>query len=141
MLLYLGILLLIAGVILLLSALTQLLKFRSFARDGASVMATIVDKARRKHGEYAEDSKVSDSFYFEVTYAAGGAAYQKTIWVDEATFNANPVDGQIEMKYKPKNPKRCVAAYGLKPQNHKALLIVGAVLLIAGVALCFLGRM
>ncbi len=127
-----GIMLILAGVIVLIAAFSQWLQNRSYAACSASVMATVTRKTSRvtKRGRVYE---------LYVAYTVDGVPYEKWVCSKADEFDGISEGGQVELRYKPRAPKHCVRVWQLSPKAVRALFIVGAVLTVVGVALYLAG--
>lgn len=129
-----GLMLAFAGIIVLIAGAAQAMQNRSYAACSETVMGTVTRKRSR-------NVKNGKSHELTVSYTVDGTAYEKVVGALLTEYNAINEGDEIELRYKPDNPKKAVRPEMLKPRNVKIVLVVGAVLIIAGVALFFIGRM
>lgn len=121
------------GVILAISGVAVLLKKRSYDQCAEPVTATVV----YKHAHSGKNGKV---FELQVAYTVDGREYKKYIRTNGADYNSQNEGSQIELLYKPGNPKQAIRPLdGNDAKSGKSVLIAGAVLIVAGVILYFVG--
>lgn len=129
-----GIMLGFAGIIVLIAGLAQAAQNRSYAACSEAATGTVM----RKRSRYVKNGV---SHELTVSYTVGGIAYEKVVGALLSEYEQIAVGDAIDLRYKPDNPKRAVRPEQLQPKNVRIVLIVGAVLLAAGVALYFIGQM
>lgn len=123
-----------AGIIMLISALAQAIQNRSYAQCSLPVNGRVTQKRSRnvKHGMVYE---------FTVTYTVDGIVYERIVGALPEEMSRVDIDDGIELLCKPDNPKRVVRPAQLAPRNVKIVLIIGAALTVAGVALFVIGQL
>ena len=129
-----GIMLGFAGIIVLIAGLAQGAQNRTYAACSETVKGTVTRKQSR-------NVKNGKSHELTVSYTVGGIAYEKVVGALLSEYNQIAVGDAIDLRYKPSDPKKAVRPGQLQPKNARVVLIVGAVLLVAGVALFFIGQM
>ncbi len=127
-----GIMLLMAGVIVLIAALAQYLQNRSYAASSEDATATVTGR-RKRH------VKNGVAYELRVSYTVDGNSYERTVGAT-ATEYEQILEGQsLALKYKPHNPQKAVRPESLHPRNFRIALIIGLVLTAAGAILYLLG--
>ena len=82
---------------------------------------------------------MSISYLANVSYTVGGIAYEQRLTLTQSAWEKLSEGGQIELRYKPSNPKRSVTAESLTRDNTRVLLIAGIVVTVIGGAMCAIG--
>ena len=126
-----GLMLALAGIILLIAALAQAVQNRSYAACSEKAAATVTHKTSRK-------TKNGRSYELLVAYEVNEIAYEKWIGVRAEDFNVVNTGDPFEILYKPQNPKHAVSPASIRPRNVRTVLIIGAALTAVGIALFML---
>ena len=128
------IMLILAGIIVLIAAAAQAGQNRSFAACSETTIGTVTRKRSR-------NVKNGKSHELTVSYTVDGTPYEKVVGALLSEFESIAEGDNIELRYKPDNPRKAVRPEQLNPKNVRIVLIVGAVLLVLGVVLFFIGHM
>lgn len=74
------------------------------------------------------------TYYLHVAYIAGQTEYSETFAVTEQAYNTHPTFSRVEVVYDPQNPRVAQLGGGLNTTSSKATRLLGAVVLIVGIA-------
>ena len=129
----LGILLGLAGIILLICAATLGIKKRSFSACSEPVTASVMEKHKRR-------GKNGTIYELRVAYKVDGADYQKYLRTTGEEFAQLKEGDPLELLYKPQNPKNVLRPSAMDGPSIRVVLLIGIGLTVAGVVLFLLGQ-
>ena len=129
-----GIMLGLAGVIMLICAAVLGIKKRSFSACSESVTSEILEKHER-HG------KNGKNYELKVSYSVDGVEYTKYLRTVPREYNALSECDTLELLYKPRNPKNVLRPDAMDSRSINIVLFIGIGLTAVGVALFLIGKM
>lgn len=128
-----GLVLALAGVILLIAGAAQALQNRAF-RDAQMVTGTVINKRSKQ-------MKNGRAYLLKLSYSVDDIAYERELGVSKTEYDGIELGQPYEVQYRPDKPKKILRREDTAPKNAKVILILGTVLLVVGVAMLFIIRL
>lgn len=127
-----GVMIGLAGIIMLICAAVLALKQRSFRACSEPVTAQVTEK----HSRHGKNGKI---YELKVAYQVNGIEYQRYLRTAPQLFNSLTEGDPLELLYKPQNPKNVILPDALERGGLRKLLLIGLVMTAVGVAMYLLG--
>ena len=128
-----GIMLGLAGIIMLICAAVLGLKKRTFSSCSEHVTAQVAEKHKRR-------GKNGVIYELRVAYRVDGNDYKKYLRTTGEEFNRLTEGDPLELLYKPQNPKNVLRPDAMDSRSIRVVLLIGAGLTVIGAALFFIGQ-